>query len=59
MDYELEMGCVIGKMGRDISRDDARAHVGRGAVELFGRPEPGGQIVGELVVVDVAHGRPP
>ncbi|MBL0116805.1 MAG: fumarylacetoacetate hydrolase family protein [Sphingomonadales bacterium] len=27
MDYELEMGCVIGKTGRDISRDDARAHI--------------------------------
>jgi 2-keto-4-pentenoate hydratase/2-oxohepta-3-ene-1,7-dioic acid hydratase in catechol pathway len=27
MDYELEMGCVIGKTGRNISRDDARAHI--------------------------------
>lgn len=27
MDYELEMGCVIGKTARDISRDDARAHI--------------------------------
>lgn len=27
MDYELEMGCIIGKGGRDISRDDARAHI--------------------------------
>jgi len=27
MDYELEMGCVIGKTGRDILRDDARAHI--------------------------------
>lgn len=27
MDYELEMGCVIGKTGRDISRNDARAHI--------------------------------
>ena len=27
MDYELEMGCVIGKTGRDIPRDDARAHI--------------------------------
>lgn len=27
MDYELEMGCVIGKAGRDISREDARAHI--------------------------------
>jgi len=27
MDYELEMGCVIGKPGRDISRDDARSHI--------------------------------
>lgn len=27
MDYELEMGCVIGTTGRDISRDDARAHI--------------------------------
>jgi len=27
MDYELEMGCVIGKTGRDIARDHARAHI--------------------------------
>ena len=27
MDYELEMGCVIGKTGRNILRDDARAHI--------------------------------
>lgn len=27
MDYELEMGCVIGTTGRDISREDARAHI--------------------------------
>jgi 2-keto-4-pentenoate hydratase/2-oxohepta-3-ene-1,7-dioic acid hydratase in catechol pathway len=27
MDYELEMGCVIGKTGRDISRENARAHI--------------------------------
>ena len=27
MDYELEMGCVIGKSGRDIPREDARAHI--------------------------------
>lgn len=27
MDYELEMGCVIGKTGRNISRNDARAHI--------------------------------
>lgn len=27
MDYELEMGCVIGRSGRDISREDARSHV--------------------------------
>ena len=27
MDYELEMGCVIGTTGRDISRDKARAHI--------------------------------
>ena len=27
MDYELEMGCVIGTTGRDISREDARSHI--------------------------------
>jgi 2-keto-4-pentenoate hydratase/2-oxohepta-3-ene-1,7-dioic acid hydratase in catechol pathway len=27
MDYELEMGCVIGTTGRDISRENARAHI--------------------------------
>jgi 2-keto-4-pentenoate hydratase/2-oxohepta-3-ene-1,7-dioic acid hydratase in catechol pathway len=27
MDYELEMGCVISKSGRDISREDARSHI--------------------------------
>lgn len=27
MDYELEMGCVIGTTGRNIARDDARAHI--------------------------------
>jgi 2-keto-4-pentenoate hydratase/2-oxohepta-3-ene-1,7-dioic acid hydratase in catechol pathway len=27
MDYELEMACVIGKAGRDIPREDARAHI--------------------------------
>lgn len=27
MDYELEMGCVIGRSGRDISREDARSHI--------------------------------
>lgn len=27
MDYELEMGCVIGKTGRGISRENARAHI--------------------------------
>lgn len=27
MDYELELGCIIGKTGKDISREDARAHV--------------------------------
>lgn len=27
MDYELEMGCVIGTSGRDISREDARSHI--------------------------------
>lgn len=27
MDYELEMGCVIGTTGRDISRNKARAHI--------------------------------
>ncbi len=27
MDYELEMGCVIGKAGRDIPREEARAHI--------------------------------
>jgi 2-keto-4-pentenoate hydratase/2-oxohepta-3-ene-1,7-dioic acid hydratase in catechol pathway len=27
MDYELEMGCVIGTTGRDITRKNARAHI--------------------------------
>lgn len=27
MDYELELACVIGRGGRDISRNDARAHI--------------------------------
>jgi 2-keto-4-pentenoate hydratase/2-oxohepta-3-ene-1,7-dioic acid hydratase in catechol pathway len=27
MDYELEMACVIGKAGRDIPREEARAHI--------------------------------
>lgn len=27
MDYELEMGCVIGKAGRNISRDEAHSHI--------------------------------
>jgi 2-keto-4-pentenoate hydratase/2-oxohepta-3-ene-1,7-dioic acid hydratase in catechol pathway len=27
MDYELEMGCVIGTTGRDISRENARSHI--------------------------------
>jgi 2-keto-4-pentenoate hydratase/2-oxohepta-3-ene-1,7-dioic acid hydratase in catechol pathway len=27
MDYELEMGCILGKTGRDIRREDARAHI--------------------------------
>ena len=27
MDYELEMGCVIGTSGRDIAREDARSHI--------------------------------
>lgn len=27
MDYELEMGCIIGKGGRDIARADARSHI--------------------------------
>ena len=27
MDYELEMGCVIGTTGRDITREDARSHI--------------------------------
>ena len=27
MDYELEIACVIGKAGRDIPREDARAHI--------------------------------
>lgn len=27
MDYELEMGCVIGKSGRNIPREGARAHI--------------------------------
>lgn len=27
MDYELEMGCVIGTTGRNIAREDARAHI--------------------------------
>lgn len=27
MDYELEMGCVIGTTGRDIPKDKARSHI--------------------------------
>lgn len=27
MDYELEMACIIGCGGRDIAREDARAHI--------------------------------
>ncbi len=27
MDYELEFACVIGKAGRDISKDNARQHI--------------------------------
>lgn len=27
MDYEFEIGCVIGKTGRDIERPEARAHI--------------------------------
>jgi 2-keto-4-pentenoate hydratase/2-oxohepta-3-ene-1,7-dioic acid hydratase in catechol pathway len=27
MDYELEMGCIIGRPGRDIRREDAASHI--------------------------------
>jgi 2-keto-4-pentenoate hydratase/2-oxohepta-3-ene-1,7-dioic acid hydratase in catechol pathway len=27
MDYELELACVIGRMGRDIAKEDAPSHV--------------------------------
>ena len=27
MDYELEFGCVIGKDGKNLSRDEARSHI--------------------------------
>ncbi|MFJ9380708.1 fumarylacetoacetate hydrolase family protein [Streptomyces sp. NPDC101455] len=27
LDYEVELGCVLGKAGRDITRDDAASHI--------------------------------